>query len=105
MTPVPALLPDEPAIPPGADLVFICDVLHHVPDRGAWLSKIAGRLKSGAQLALIEFKEGHLPEGPPENLKIPRAELLRLCSEAGLKLVEEHKELLPYQVFLIFSKP
>jgi ubiquinone/menaquinone biosynthesis C-methylase UbiE len=74
--------PDEPAIPPEADLVFICDVLHHVQDRGSWLSKIAGGMKSGARLALIEFKEGHLPAGPPENLKVPRAELLRLCTES-----------------------
>jgi SAM-dependent methyltransferase len=95
---------DEPAIPPEADLVFICDVLHHVPDRGAWLFKIAGGLKSGARLALIEFKEGPLPEGPPKNLKIPCAEILRLGAEAGFKFLEERR-FLPYQVFLIFSKP
>ncbi|MGI5863083.1 MAG: class I SAM-dependent methyltransferase [Myxococcales bacterium] len=97
--------PDEPSSPPGADLVFICDVLHHVPDRAAWLGKLAAGMKSGARLALVEFKEGELPQGPPEGAKIPRAKLLELASDAGLKLVEEKPELLPYQTFLVFQQP
>lgn len=95
---------DDPQVPAVADLVFVCDVLHHVADRAGWLAKLAGQMKPGARLVLIEFKEGPLPEGPPEAMKISRAATLQLVETAGLKLVAEKQELLPYQTFLVFEK-
>ena len=97
--------PADPSIPNDADIVFVCDVLHHVPDRPAWLSKIVTGMRSGARLVLIEFKEGDLPEGPPESVKIPREQLVDLVTKAGLVLVSERADLLPYQTFLVFRKP
>jgi ubiquinone/menaquinone biosynthesis C-methylase UbiE len=97
--------PADPGVSPDADLVFVCDVLHHVADRPAWLAKLAGGMKSGSRLALIEFKEGNLPEGPPEAAKIPRAQLVDQVGKAGFTLERDHKDLLPYQVFLVFRKP
>jgi ubiquinone/menaquinone biosynthesis C-methylase UbiE len=95
---------DEPQVPREADWVFVCDVLHHVSDRSGWLKKVAGEMKSDARLVLIEFKEGTLPEGPPESAKIPRKQLIELLTEAGLQFEYEKPELLPYQVFLVFRK-
>jgi SAM-dependent methyltransferase len=97
--------PEDPDIPAKVDLVFVCDVLHHVSDRPGWLRKLASQMHSGARLALIEFKTGRLPEGPPEGMKIPRKRLVALATEAGLVLGHERKDLLPYQVFLVFRKP
>jgi len=96
---------DAPTIPSGVDLVFVCDVLHHVSDRLAWLSGISKAMASGARLVLIEFKEGDLPEGPPGSMKIPRDELVKLVTDAGLVLASEQAKLLPYQTFLVFRKP
>jgi SAM-dependent methyltransferase len=96
--------PDDPGVPPGTDVVFVCDVLHHVKDRAGWLVKLGKEMRSGAKLVLIEFKEGKLPEGPPEHGKIPRAELAKLAAGAGLKLEAERTDLLPYQVFLVFAR-
>ena len=95
---------DDPQVPREADLVFVCDVLHHVPDRAGWLKKAASEMKPGARFVLIEFKEGKLPEGPPEAVKIPRKELIELVSQAGLPFESEKPDLLPYQVFLVFRK-
>lgn len=95
---------DDPQVPGSADLVFVCDVLHHVADRPGWLAKMAAQMKPGARLVLIEFKEGPLPEGPPEAMKISRAATLQLVETAGLKLVGERPQLLPYQTFLVFEK-
>jgi ubiquinone/menaquinone biosynthesis C-methylase UbiE len=96
--------PADPAIPVGADLVFVCDVLHHVADRTAWLGKLAAEMKTGSRLVLIEFREGQLPEGPPESAKITRAQMLELATRAGLRLDSERPDLLPYQTFLVFQK-
>ena len=99
------IAPADPSLPPGADVIFVCDVLHHVHDRPGWLGKLTAQMKPSARLVLIEFKEGQLPEGPPDAVKIPRAELVKLATGAGLALESEQKELLPYQVFLVFRKP
>jgi SAM-dependent methyltransferase len=96
--------PDDPGIPGDADLVFVCDVLHHVPDRAAWLGKVASEMRPGARLVLVEFKEGNLPEGPPESVKITRAQMVELAAKAGLSLDSERADLLPYQTFLVFRK-
>jgi ubiquinone/menaquinone biosynthesis C-methylase UbiE len=96
---------DDPGVAAGADLVFMCDVLHHVPTRAAWLTKLTSKMKPGARLVLIEFREGDLPEGPPEAVKIPRTEIVKLVTAAGLALDSEKPDLLPYQTFLVFRKP
>ncbi len=96
---------DAPNVPDGVDLIFVCDVLHHVANRPAWLAKITKGMASNARLVLIEFKEGDLPEGPPEAVKISRDELVALVSRAGLVLESERADLLPYQTFLVFRKP
>lgn len=94
---------DDPSVPKEADWVFVCDVLHHVKDRAVWLSRMQGQMKPGAKVVLIEFKEGELPEGPPESLKVGKQELVRLMSSAGFKLVKDEPDLLPYQHLLIFE--
>jgi SAM-dependent methyltransferase len=103
LTPV-IIKADDPQVPGDADYVFVCDVLHHVQDRAGWLKKAASEMKPGARFVLIEFKEGKLPEGPPEGAKIPRKQLIELVSQAGLPLEAEKADLLPYQVFLVFRK-
>lgn len=97
--------PVDPAVPGEVDLVFVCDVLHHVADRPAWLGNIVNAMRSGARLVLVEFKEGDLPGGPPESVKIPREQLVDLVTKAGLALASERADLLPYQTFLVFRKP
>ncbi len=102
---VKLIQPTDPGVSSDVDLVFVCDVLHHVADRSAWLAKLVSQLKSGARVVLVEFKEGELPQGPPPGAKIPRAQLLELGAKAGLVLKAAPKELLPYQVLLVFEKP
>lgn len=95
---------DDPSVPADADLVFICDVLHHVKGRPAWLKKLHGQMKAGSRLALIEFKEGPLPEGPPESLKISKADMVAELTAAGFEAAGEKADLLPYQYLLLFSR-
>ncbi len=96
--------PHDPQLPPKADLVFVCDVLHHVQNRPAWLKKLHSQMPSSATLVLIEFKAGELPEGPPEQIKIPKSELVNLANNAGFTLKEDKAIVLPYQEFLVFVR-
>jgi SAM-dependent methyltransferase len=97
--------PDDPSVDRSADLVFVADVLHHVEAREPWLRRMFSEMRPGARLVVIEFKEGKLPQGPPEGMKLPRAKLLGLLRDAGFALVEDEPDLLPYQTFLVLRKP
>lgn len=96
---------DDPQVFPDSDLVFECDVLHHVRNRAPWLQRIYDALRPGARLVLIEFREGKLPQGPPESVKISKQEMVALVQQVGFHLKEDRDQLLPYQNFLVFVKP
>ncbi len=97
--------PTDPTVDAAADVVFLCDVFHHVQGREAWLGRLSSEMKPGARLVVIEFREGKLPEGPPEAAKIPRAKLTAMLRDAGFVLKSENTELLPYQILLDLEKP
>lgn len=80
---------DDPHFPPGRlDLVFVGDTYHHLPDRVAYLRRLATTLKPGAILAILEYKPGPLPVGPPPDHKLPAGVRERELEAAGYVLVE-----------------
>lgn len=95
---------DDPKISAKVDIVFICDVLHHLKNRAEWLDKLSSKIKKGVKLILIEFKEGNLPEGPPEKIKISGKEMLALVTKAGFTLIHKNTTILPYQNYFVFEK-
>jgi 2-polyprenyl-3-methyl-5-hydroxy-6-metoxy-1,4-benzoquinol methylase len=97
--------PTDPTVDATADVVFVCDVLHHVQGREAWLGRLSSEMRPGARLVVIEFKEGKLPEGPPESAKIPKATLSAMLRDAGFVLKSEDSKLLPYQTLFVLEKP
>jgi len=97
--------PKDPAVDPAADVVFVCDVIHHVEGRDAWLRKMFSDMKAGAKVVVIEFREGKLPEGPPEAIKVPKAKLIATLRGVGFVLKLDNPRLLPYQTFLVLQKP
>jgi SAM-dependent methyltransferase len=97
--------PRDPSVDGRVDLVFLCDVLHHVQERQDWLRRLFAELRPGARLVIVEFKEGRLPQGPPEDMKIPRARQTDLLRGAGFELVSEDLALLPYQTIQVYRRP
>ena len=96
--------PDDPKVPEDSEIVFICDVLHHVENKSPWLKKIHGQVKNGTRLILIEYKEGDLPEGPPEWMKMSPKEVTSNALGAGFTHVSTDNDLLPYQTLFVFEK-
>ena len=96
--------PEDPKVPKDSEIVFICDVLHHVENKSRWLQKIHGAVKKGARLVLIEYKEGDLPEGPPEWMKMSPQEVTATALGAGFTHVSTDNDLLPYQTIFVFEK-
>lgn len=96
--------PDDPKIPRDSEIVFICDVLHHVENKSHWLKRIHGQVEKGTRLILIEYKEGDIPEGPPEWMKMSPEEVTSNALGAGFIHVSTDNDLLPYQTLFVFVK-
>ncbi len=94
----------ETGVPAAADLVFMANVLHHLPDPPKWLIEVAGTLRSGARIAIVEFTKGDHPVGPPDSEKLSREQLSGMFWGAGLNTIADHKGMLPYHEFIIVEK-
>ena len=95
--------PDDPLLGKASvDLVFICEVWHHIEDQPKYLAQIRQILKPGGRVVMIDFQKKELPVGPPVEMKIAREVLLRQMESSGFRLAKEHT-FLPYQYFLVFA--
>ena len=96
--------PDDPRLPEhSVDIVFFCDVLHHIENRAAYYPKLAKALKPGGRIVVIEFYKKDLPIGPPPSMKLSDAEVIVELGNAGFTLASR-LDILPYQYYLFFDK-
>jgi arsenite methyltransferase len=95
---------NDPKVPKDSDIVFICDVLHHVKKRSTWIKKLCSEMRAESKVVLVEFKDGPLPEGPPEQIKISREEIISEFLNNGFLKLSVDTNLLPYQNFIVFKK-
>lgn len=96
--------PDDPRLPPqSVDMIFFCDVLHHIENRPAYYAKLAKALKPGGRIVVIDFHKKELPVGPPPSMKLSDEEVVAEFDKAGFAL-SKRLEFLPYQYFLFFEK-
>ncbi len=96
--------PDDPKLAAGAaDMIFFCDVMHHIENRPAYLEKVKRALGSGGRVVVIDFHKRPLPVGPGPAMKIARETMVEEFEKAGFQRVEEY-EFLPYQYFLVFAR-
>jgi SAM-dependent methyltransferase len=80
---------DDPHLPPGRiDLVFLADTYHHIDDRVAYLKRLQSVFTSTGRLALLEYKPGKLPVGPPPEHKLAAGVMEKELLEAGYVRVE-----------------
>jgi arsenite methyltransferase len=94
---------DDPHLRTGSvDVIFICDVIHHIENRPAYYRLLGKALKPGGRLAIVDFHKRPMPVGPSIEMKIAREELIGEVEASGFRLVREHT-ILPHQYFLIFG--
>jgi ubiquinone/menaquinone biosynthesis C-methylase UbiE len=95
--------PDDPHLAPrSVDMIFFCDVLHHLENRPAYYVKLAKVLKPGGCIVVIDFYKKPLPVGPPESMKLSDQEVIAEFQKAGFAL-SKRLDILPYQYFLFFT--
>ncbi len=96
--------PHDPALAAASvDLIFICDVVHHIENRQAYYTKLAKALRPGGRIAIVDFYKRELPVGPGVAMKIAKPAMIAELEQAGFELAAEHG-FLPHQYFLIFGR-
>lgn len=93
---------DDPMIPAPVDVVLMVNTYHHIEARSDYFRKVAARLNAGGQIAIVDFKPGDLPLGPPAKMKIPPEQVETEMSAAGCSLSRTNDELLPHQFIRVF---
>ncbi|MCC6610955.1 MAG: class I SAM-dependent methyltransferase [Burkholderiales bacterium] len=93
---------DDAQLPAPVDLALLVDVYHHIPHRAAYFGRLAGSLKPGGRVAIIDFRPD-APTGPPPSARVAPDEVKAELAKAGFRVVGEHG-FLPYQYFLVFAR-
>jgi ubiquinone/menaquinone biosynthesis C-methylase UbiE len=95
---------DDPSLPErSVDIIFFCDVLHHIENRAAYYPKLVKALKPGGRIVVIEFYKKEMPIGPPPFMKLSDDEVIAEFRNAGFTLAKR-LDILPYQYYLFFDK-
>jgi len=102
---VPILaLPADPKLEEGSvDVVFICDTYHHIDNRLDYFERLKKALRPGGRLAIVDFKPGDLPVGPPPEHKLAPDFVTGELAKIGWRIVST-PDILPYQYFLILAR-
>ncbi|HKQ61904.1 MAG TPA: methyltransferase domain-containing protein [Candidatus Polarisedimenticolaceae bacterium] len=97
--------PDDPKLPDGqVDLILVANTWHLIKNHDAYIPKLARALKGSRRVAIVDWREGEMPLGPPVARKLGRDKVVAEFTRAGWKLSSESMALL-YQYVLVFVPP
>jgi ubiquinone/menaquinone biosynthesis C-methylase UbiE len=96
---------NDPKLPAGQiDLVVVVNTWHHIEKRSKYLRHLQECLSPVGRVAIIDFREGELPVGPPPGHKLSRDQVVSEFEKADWRLVAESVAL-PYQYVMTFLPP
>lgn len=80
---------DDPFLPTQAvDLILVVDTYHHIENRTPYFERLKRVLRQDGRLAIVEWKPGPLPMGPPADHKLAAGEREAELRAAGFVVVE-----------------
>ena len=94
-------LEDDPLLAPEeVNIVLMVNTYHFLSNRADYLRRLRSGVKRNGKVILVDFKKGSMPVGPPEDLKVPREEVMKDLSNAGFERVEIDTKSLQYQYII-----
>jgi ubiquinone/menaquinone biosynthesis C-methylase UbiE len=96
--------PDDPRLPASVDLVFMCNVFHHLADPKAYFEAVAKKLEPGGRVVIVDFRKDNPDDapGPPAKMRMRAEDIVAIMQAAGYQLRREDQQLLEYQYVLEF---
>lgn len=96
--------PDDPGLEPeSVDRVLVVDTWHHIEDRARYAERLAGALRPGGSVLVIDFTADS-PRGPPPQMRLTAEQIAAELREGGLE-VDVLEESLPYQYAVRGRRP
>lgn len=89
------------------DVAFLCDTYHHFEFPYKTMASLVRALKPGGQVILIDFRrvEGESSEWILSHVRAGQDVFEREILESGLRKLQEERELLQENYFVVFEKP
>jgi ubiquinone/menaquinone biosynthesis C-methylase UbiE len=95
----------DPSLPArDVDVAFFHDVLHHVENREAYLKNLAGYLKPGARIVVVEYTAADSPHKDMPTLVVSQEQGAQLMAGIGFRPSEEHR-LFTDKWYVAYRKP
>lgn len=95
---------DDPGLPRACcDLVFFSSVYKEIDARVTYMEKVAVLLRPAGRVAILEFRPGVRGAGPPQQMRLSRAQVVEELEAAGFHRIESH-DFLPREHFTIFAQ-
>jgi predicted methyltransferase len=93
--------PEDACLSEPVDLVFLANTYHHIPDPSSYFERLAGRLRPGGRVAIVEAR----PIGLHRLIghATPPAQIRASLERAGYRTVAD-LGFLPRQSFMIFQR-
>jgi len=85
------------------DVVLLVDTYHHIDDRRAYFASLRNAVRPGGRLVVVDYKAGELPVGPPEEARVPQAQVVNELVSAGW-FSGQSLDLLPHQFVQIMVR-
>jgi arsenite methyltransferase len=95
---------NDPRLPEKVDLAFMNDVLHHVENRATYLKSLAGYLKPGGRIAIVDYIPASSPHAGQPELTVSEQQAETWLTDAGLKLGKKVK-LFEDRYYIVYVKP
>lgn len=91
----PNLKPNE------ADVVLMVNTYHFIENRIDYFEKVKNGLAPGGRLIVVDFKEGKIPVGPPDDIKVSPEVVFSELEDAGFQEFQIDQKSLEYQYIII----
>lgn len=94
----------DPSLPArDVDVAFFHDVLHHVENRAAYLKSVAGYMKAGGRIVVIEFQPAQSPHRDQPSLVVSQEQTDGWMAAAGFAPTE-NVALFSDKWFVVYSR-
>lgn len=94
----------DPNLPrSNVDLAFMCDVLHHIEKREAYLKSLVTYLKPSGRVAVVDFYPGRGPHPEEPALQVTKEQATEWMAALGFRPTAEHA-IFDDKWFVVYSR-
>lgn len=93
--------PDNPLLSANeVDIVLLVNTYFNIESRIEYLKKVKGGINIGGKIIIVDYKQGNIPTGPPDELKVTTTDVENELKNAGFNQILIDTISLKYQYII-----